>query len=344
MFRFANIDMLWLLAIVPVLAVAYAWFTYRKRRQLREFGDEELVALLMPNASRIRPTVKFAILMVTMALLIIAAARPQFKNKDHKEEESKNGIEAIVAIDVSNSMLANDVSPDRMERAKQMVSKLIDNMLDDRVGLVVFAGDAYIQLPITNDAASAKMFLSSISPGLIRLQGTAIGAAIDKSMDAFGETSDAGKALIIITDGENHEDDAEAAAARAKEAGIKVIVVGIGSTQGKAIPLGNGDYLKDREGKVVVSKLNEEMCKQIAKAGGGIYVHCDNTNTAQKAIQKELEDLQKQKFTSTSEADYNEQFHSFALIALLLLVIEFVIFNRKNKAISRLDIFGEGRV
>ena len=340
MFRFANIELLWLLLSIPVFVAAYIVYTRRKRRQLEAFGDKELMEQLMPNASTVRPTVKFSILMVALALLIIAAARPQFGQSERTEK--RQGIEAIVAMDISNSMLAEDVAPNRLDRAKQMVSKLMDNMVNDKVGLVVFAGDAFIQLPITCDYVSAKMFLNSISPSLIKTQGTAIGQALSTSIRCFGEQSDASRAIILITDGENHEDDAVAVAQRAKEMGIKVLVVGIGKPEGSPIPVpGTNGFMRDRKGNVVVSKLNEEMCKEIAQAGNGIYVRCDNTNTATKAIQKELDTLATQEIETTTFTDYNEQFQSFALIALLLLVIDYFIFNRKNKSLTRLDIFGE---
>ena len=341
MFRFANIEFLWLLFSIPVLAATYFIYTRYKRRQLEKFGDPELMSQLMPNASRVRPNVKFAILLTALTLLIIAAARPQFGVEE--TEEDQQGIEAMIALDISNSMLAQDVAPDRLERAKQMVSKLVDNMANDRVGLVVFAGETFVQLPITSDYTSAKMFLNAISPDLIRMQGTAIGAALEQCIRGFDqELSDAGRALIIITDGENHEDDAISVAQRAQEAGIRVIVVGIGKPEGTTIPdPATNAYLKDRQGNLVVSKLNEDMCMQIAQAGGGIYVHCDNTNTALRTIQKELENLNTAKFNGIEYKDYNEQFASFALIAVLLLIIDFFIFNRKNKVLSRLDMFGE---
>ena len=340
MFRFANIEILWLLVTIPVFIAAYIAYTRRKRRQLEDFGDAELMEQLMPNASRVRPTVKFSILMVALALLIVAAARPQFGQSERTEK--RQGIEAIVALDISNSMLAEDVAPNRLDRAKQMLSKLMDNMVDDKVGLVVFAGDAFVQLPITCDYVSAKMFLNSIKPELIKTQGTAIGQALSTSIRCFGEQSDASRAIILITDGENHEDDAKAVAERAKEAGIQVLVVGIGKPEGSPIPVpGTNNFMKDRQGNVVVSRLNEEMCREIAQAGGGIYVRCDNTNTATKAIQKELDKLGTQEIETQVFTDYNEQFQSFALIALLLLVIDFFIFNRKNKSIMKLDLFGE---
>ena len=296
----------------------------------------------MPNASRVRPTVKFCIVLVALALLIFAAARPQFGQNEHTEK--RQGIEAIVALDISNSMLAEDVAPNRLERAKQMLSKLMDNMVNDKVGLVVFAGDAFIQLPITCDYVSAKMFLNTIKPELIKTQGTAIGQALSTSIRCFGEQSDASRAIILITDGENHEDDAVAVAKRAKEMGIQVLVVGIGKPEGSPIPMpGTNNFRKDRNGNVVVSKLNEEMCREIAQAGGGIYVRCDNSNTATKAIQKELDKLATQEIETQVYTDYNEQFQSFALIALLLLVIDYFIFNRKNKTVMRMDLFGDNK-
>lgn len=341
MFRFANTEMLWMLAVVPVFIGLYIWYTRRKRRQLAEFGDPALVIELMPNASRVRPNVKFSILMVALILLIVAAARPQYGQRE--QTIKRQGIEAIIALDISNSMLAEDVAPCRLDRAKQMLSKMIDQMVDDKVGLVVFAGEAYTQLPITCDYVSAKMFLNSITPDLIKTQGTAIGAALNTAIQSFGsEDSGASRAIVLITDGENHEDDATAVAAHAKELGIKVIVVGIGKPEGSPIPIpGTNNFRKDRQGNVVVSRLNEDMCREIAKAGNGIYVRCDNTNTAMRALQKEIDTLATTEIETKVYTDYNEQFQSFVLVALLLLVIDFFIFNRKNKSLTRLDIFNE---
>lgn len=330
-----------MLAVVPVFIGLYIWYTRRKRRQLAEFGDPALVIELMPNASRVRPNVKFSILMVALILLIVAAARPQYGQRE--QTVKRQGIEAIIALDISNSMLAEDVAPCRLDRAKQMLSKMIDQMVDDKVGLVVFAGEAYTQLPITCDYVSAKMFLNSITPDLIKTQGTAIGAALNTAIQSFGsEETDASRAIILITDGENHEDDAAAVAARAKEMGIKVMVVGIGKPEGSPIPIpGTNNFRKDRQGNVVVSRLNEDMCREIAKAGNGIYVRCDNTNTAMRALQKEIDTLATTEIETKVYTDYNEQFQSFVLVALLLLVIDFFIFNRKNKSLTRLDIFNE---
>jgi Ca-activated chloride channel family protein len=341
MFRFANIEMLWWLVTIPVFVIGYVVYTHRKRRQLTEFGDSELMAQLMPDASKSRPVVKFGILMFALALLIVAVARPQYGQKE--KSVKRQGCEVMVALDISNSMLAEDVSPNRLDRAKQMLSKMMDGMVDDKVGLIVFAGEAFTQLPITCDYVSAKMFLNTISPSLIATQGTAIGAALQRAIVSFGEQeSDAGRAIILITDGENHEDDAIAAANKARELGIKVWVVGIGKPEGSPIPKpGTNDYFKDRSGQVVVSRLNEEMCQQIAQAGQGIYVRCDNTNTALRSLQKELEEVATAELETTVYADYNEQYQSFVLVALLLLVVEFFILSRKNHRLARMDLFKE---
>ena len=341
MFRFANIEMLWWLIAVPVFVIGYVVSTKRKQRQLQEFGDKELMAQLMPDASKSRPIWKFCLLIVAFVLLIVAAARPQYGQKENTVK--RQGIEVMVALDISNSMLAEDVAPNRLDRAKQMLSKMIDNMVDDKVGLVVFAGESFTQLPITCDYVSAKMFLNTITPNLIQTQGTAIGTALQTAISSFGSLeSEAGRAIVLITDGENHEDDAIAAAKQAHELGMQVFVIGIGKPEGAPIPKpGTNDYFKDRSGQVVVSKLNEEMCQQIAEAGSGVYVRCDNTNTAMRALQQELDRIATTELETTVYADYNEQYQSFALIALLLLMIEFFIMSRQNHRLTRMDLFKE---
>jgi len=236
--------------------------------------------------------------------------------------------------------MAQDVQPSRLENAKQILSKLVDNMTNDKVGLVVFAGDAYTQLPITVDYVSAKMFLSSISPQLVPRQGTAIGSAIDLAIKSFGTKDKAGRAIIVITDGENHEDDAIGAAKLAAENNIAVHVIGMGRPEGSPIPVpGTISFWKDKDGNVVVSKLNEDMCKKIAEAGKGIYVRADNTNNAYRLVNKELDTLAKSDIKTSVFSDYNEQFQSFAMLALLLLVLDFFVFDRINKRLSRYKIF-----
>lgn len=305
---------------------------------MKKFGNKELLSELMPNVSYIRPQVKFYMQLATVVFLIIVLAQPQFGTK--VENVKRQGIEVMIALDVSNSMMAQDIQPSRLDKSKQLLSKLVDGMTDDKIGLVVFAGDAYTQLPITVDYVSAKMFLTSISPQLVPRQGTAIGSAIDLAIKSFGTKSKAGRAIILITDGENHEDDAIGAARLAAENGIVVHVIGMGKTDGAPIPVpGTMSFWKDKEGNVVVSKLNEEMCKKISAAGKGLYVRADNSNNAFRIINKELDTLAKSDIKTNVFSDYNEQFQSFALLALLLLVLDFFIFERKNKRLSRLKLF-----
>jgi Ca-activated chloride channel family protein len=338
MFRFANPEYLFILLVIPILIAIFIFYKIQRKRNIIKFGDPELLNQLMPNVSEVRPTVKFIIQMVSVALLVIVIARPQFGTK--KEEVKRQGIEVMVALDISNSMLAEDVTPNRLGKSKQILSQLIDNMTNDKVGLVVFAGDAFTQLPITVDYVSAKMFLSSISPKLIARQGTAIGAAIDLAINSFNPKSVASKAIILITDGENHEDNAVEAAKLAQNKGVVVHVIGMGKPQGAPIPIeGTMSFRKDREGNVVVSKLNEEMCNDIASAGRGIYVRADNTNTALKAISKELDQLAKSEISTTTFSSFNEQYQSFAIIALILIIIDIFIFSRINKRLSRMKIF-----
>ena len=338
MFRFAHPEYFFLFLIIPILIGIFVFSVFQKRRKIKQFGQPELLAELMPNVSVIRPQVKFYFQVIAIFLLVIVLAQPQFGTKMLKEK--REGIEVMIALDVSNSMLAQDIQPNRLEKAKQVLSKLVDDMSNDKVGLVVFAGDAYTQLPITVDYVSAKMFMSSISPKLVPRQGTAIGSAIDLSIKSFGEKSKAGRAIILITDGENHEDDAIGAAKLALESGIVVNVIGMGKPEGSPIPVdGTMSFWKDKEGNVVVSKLNEEMCKSIAIAGGGSYVRVDNTNNAYKFISKELNKIAKSEIKTQAFSDYNDQFQSFALLALVLLVIDTFVFARRNKRLSRLKIF-----
>jgi Ca-activated chloride channel family protein len=338
MFRFAHPEYLFLLLIVPLLVGLFIYTRIQKKRKLQLFGDPALLASLMPNVSFLRPRFKFYMQLTAVILMIVVMAQPQFGTKEEKQE--KNGIEVMIALDVSNSMMAQDIQPARLDKAKMVLSKLVDGMTNDKVGLVVFAGDAYIQLPITADYVSAKMFMSSISPALVPRQGTAIGSAIDLCIKSFGEKSDVSRAIILITDGENHEDDAVGAAKLAAENGIVVHVVGMGKPEGAPIPVdGTMSFRKDKEGNVVVSKLNEDMCRSIATAGGGTYVRADNQNSAYRVVSKELDNLAKSKLETRVFSDYNEQFQSFALLALILLFFDSFIFDRRNKRLSKLRIF-----
>ena len=338
MFRFAEPEYLYLLLVVPLLTLIFVFYKIRKRKNIAAFGDPSLLKELMPNVSTVRPTAKFIMQMVVLMLLVVVLARPQFGTK--AEEVKRQGIEVMIVLDISNSMMATDVAPNRLAKSKQILSQLIDNMSNDKVGLVVFAGDAFTQLPITADYVSAKMFLSTISPKLIARQGTAIGSAVDLAIKSFNPKSPASKAIILITDGENHEDNAVEAARLAQKEGIVVHVIGMGRPEGAPIPVdGTMSFWKDKDGNVVVSKLNEAMCNDIASAGQGLYVRADNTNAALRAVSKELDQLAKTELTTTTFSNYNEQFQSFAIIALVLLLMDIFILERINKRFSRLKIF-----
>lgn len=338
MFRFEEPAYLYLLLLLPLLAVFYLYSNYRKRKAIRKFGDPVLIAQLMPDVSKYRPDVKFWLVFAAIGLFSVLLARPQFGSK--LETVKRKGVEVIIALDISNSMLAQDIQPSRLEKAKRLISKLVDGMENDKVGMIVFAGDAFTQLPITNDYISAKMFLESINPSLISKQGTAIGAAINLAARSFTPQEGVGRAIIVITDGENHEGGAVEAAKEAAGKGIQVNVLGVGLPDGAPIPIeGTNDFRRDREGNVIVTRLNEAMCQEIAKDGNGIYVRVDNTNSAQKAINQEIDKMAKADVESKVYTEFNEQFQAVAWIILLLLLVEMLILDRKNPLFKNFRLF-----
>ena len=338
MFRFEEPAYLYLLLLLPLLAAFYLYSNYRKRKAIRKFGDPVLMAQLMPDVSKYRPDVKFWLLFTAIGLFAVLLARPQFCSK--LETVKRKGVEVMIALDISNSMLAQDVQPSRLEKAKRLISKLVDGMENDKVGMIVFAGDAFTQLPITSDYISAKMFLESISPSLISKQGTAIGAAINLAARSFTPQEGVGRAIVVITDGENHEGGAVEAAKEAAKKGIQVNVLGVGLPDGAPIPIeGSNDFRRDREGNVIVTRLNEAMCQEIAKEGNGIYVRVDNSNSAQKAINQEINKMAKSDVESKVYTDYNEQFQVIAWMILLLLLVEMLILDRKNPLFKNIRLF-----
>ena len=338
MFRFEETAYLYLLLLLPVLALLYWYSNYRRRRAIRKFGDPELMAMLMPDVSKYRPDVKFGIIWLVVALFSLLLARPQFGSK--LETVKRQGVEVMIALDISNSMLAQDVQPSRLAKAKRLVAQLVDKMENDKVGMIVFAGDAFTQLPITSDYISAKMFLESIDPSLISKQGTAIGAAINLATRSFTPQEGVGRAVIVITDGENHEGGAVEAATEAAKKGIQVNVLGVGLPDGAPIPMeGTNDYRKDREGNVIVTRLNEAMCQEIAKAGNGLYVRVDNTNNAQKAIGQEINKMAKADVETQVYTEFNEQFQAVAWFILILLLVEMLILERKNPLFRNIHLF-----
>ncbi len=340
MFRFAHTEYLWGLFIIPLLILFFIWARIARKRALKRFGNLQTIAELMPFTSSSRPAFKFFLLMLALAFFIVGAARPQFGSKLKKVQ--REGIELIIALDVSNSMLAEDIQPNRLERAKRAISRMVDRMKDDKIGLIVFAGEAYTQLPITSDYNSAKLFLEAVNTQVVPRQGTAIGAAINMAIRSFTPNGDANKAIVIITDGENHEDDPVAAAQEASKNGIFVHTIGMGLPQGSPIPVlrnGQTDYLRDNEGNVVVTKLDETTLEEIAAAGNGIYVRANNAQVGLNALFDEIAKMEKEEMETLVYSEYDDQFQYFFAIGLFLLLFEFVILERKNKYLMKVNLF-----
>ena len=338
MFRFEHPEYLYLLLIIPLLAAFYIYSMNNKKRAIKRFGNMMILRKLMPDVSLKKQYLKYWLVSICIVLFIFMIAGPQFGSK--LETVKRQGIEVMVCLDVSKSMLSADISPNRLEKSKQVLSKLVDNLKNDKIGLIIFAGDAYVQLPITSDYVSAKMFLSSINPSMVPVQGTAIGAAVRLATRSFSPNETSDKTIILITDGENHEDDAVGAVKNAVEKGIKVNVLGVGDPKGAPIPVGgSSNFLKDKEGNVVITKLNEEMCKEIAVAGGGIYARTDNTNASLKVLQQEIDKMNKSELDSKVYSEYDEKYQILAWIVLFILVFEFYILDRRNRVFKKITLF-----
>lgn len=337
MFRFENPIFLWMLLIVPLLVLIRYAYTRQRKRKLRKFGDLKILSQMMENVSKYRPAVKFWLMLAALSLLIVMLARPQMGSKISREK--RQGIEAVIAMDISNSMLAKDVEPSRLDKSKMLLENMVDHFTNDKVGLIVYAGDAFIQLPITSDYVSAKMFLQGIDPSLIATQGTDIGDAISLAMRSFTQDDKVGKAIIIITDGENHESGAVEAAEEAKKKGFKLFILGVGTTKGAPIQLEDGSFMTDNTGETVITHLNEDMCKEIAAAGGGTYIHVDNTSAAQQRLDNEIAKMQKGDLTSVIYSEYDEQFQAVGIIVLLLLIVEICVLERRNPMLKNVRLF-----
>lgn len=339
MFRFGNPEYLWLFAAVPFAIAIYIYLNIAKLKDVKKMGDLSTLKMMMPELSLKRSYLKFWIILVVLCLGIFMIARPQFGTK--VETVEKEGIELMIAIDVSNSMMAEDVSPNRLTRAKQILSRLIDVRTDDKVGLIVFAGEAFIQMPLTSDTQSAKIFLNSIDPSLVPVQGTAIGEAISLGMSSFSSDKNVGKAMVIITDGEDHEGNALEISSEAAKKGININLIGIGSPNGSPIPSSErgSNFMTDNDGKVVVTRLNEQMGMDVARSGEGVYVRADNTNNAVRAIGTQLDELEKANTSSLMYSEYDEKFYIFAWIILVLLFVEILIFDKKNPLFKGIKVF-----
>lgn len=340
MFSFGNPEYLYLLLLLPVIVALY-WLARRARsKNLKIFGQRIVADELMPDVSKYKPWIKLTLELVIVALIIVILARPRAGSKT--EVTKVRGIEVMLCVDVSNSMLASSTDDlkgvSRMQRTKLVMERVIDKLRDDKIGLIVFAGNAYTQMPITTDGVSAKMFLNEISTNMVPTQGTAIGAAIKLAMNSFTDNDKSQKAIIVITDGENHEDDAVAMAKSAKEKGIQVNVVGVGTVKGSQIPIGGGQLMKDDNGNVVTTRLNEQMAQDIATAGGGVYVP-GNASDAVSTLNDQLQKLAKSDLKSVVYSQHNEQFPVFAWLALLFVVINVFVDESKNSWLRKYNFF-----
>lgn len=328
MIMFAQYRFLYLLLLIPLVLAGYAVLRYLRNRRLKAFGDPELVNSLMPSRSASKGWVRMGLWSLAFAFFAIGLAQP--RTGARLAEKNTKGAEIIVALDVSNSMLARDYSPNRLERAKLSISRLTDRLKDDRVGLVIFAGTSFVQLPVTTDYVSAKMFLSSIDTGSIPVQGTAIGDAIRLCIKSFSAQSEKSRVIIVISDGENHEDDAVAAAKQAAELGIKVYTIGVGSAEGQPIPF-EGGLMKDKDGNIVVTRLDEATLREIARAGGGAYVHAGNEEFGLNPIINDIRKLEDEELGSVVFEEFDELYMYFFGVALALFVLEMLIGERKPR-------------
>lgn len=337
MFRFANPYILYLLLIIPAAIVLFIFAQMRRRRRLERFASLALLAQLTPSASPARLRTKFVLYSLALAFLILAAARPQVGSK--LREEHQKGIEMMLVVDVSNSMMAEDFEPNRLDRTKFAIDRVVESMKQDRIGVVAFAGEAQVQLPITSDYRMARAFARKLSPAMVRTQGTDLGAAIKLATMSFSSQSEGSRVMILITDGENHESDALEAAQAAAEKGIAIYTIGIGTPEGAPVMIG-GEYLTDENGDMVVSKLDEKMLQEIASTTGGAYVRATKQSIGLKEIVDRLKELDESDLATTRFEAFDEQFQYPLVVALLLLLIEWLILDRRNPLLARFNIFG----
>ena len=342
MFRFANPQYLWLLLAIPALVLIFWAAAARRRKRLARFGNPGVLEELMPEVSTGRTALKFILFCTAVVLLILAVARPQFGSK--LREEKAQGVEMMLVVDVSNSMLAEDFEPNRLERTKYAINKLFDGLRQDRVGLIVFAGEPKVQLPITSDYRMAKAFAKRIDPSLVSVQGTAIGKALEQALLAFsGDTEQShGRVIILITDGEDHEGNVMQAAERAAEQGIRIFTIGIGTPEGAPIEIG-GEFIKDEKGDMVVSKLDEKMLQEIARITGGAYIRATKQSIGLDEIVRAINDMEQSELSTVRFEEYNEQFQYLIAIAFALLLVEFWLLDRRNPLLARFNIFREQR-
>jgi Ca-activated chloride channel family protein len=339
--RLGRPELWWLLLLGPLMFFLFWFSVWSKNRRLDRFGESRLLSSLVTELSSVNTGVKYILWRLAAAFLVVALINPQLGSK--MAEAKVKGIDIIVALDVSNSMMAEDLSPNRLVSARRAISKMLEELKGDRVGIIVFAGQAFVQLPITSDYAAGKLFLSTIDNDVVPVQGTDIGAAIDLAMKSFSEESPAQKAIVVITDGENHEEDAVVAAQEAAEQGIKVFTIGMGSPDGTPIPQYNGrtrtGFKKDQDGNIVVSKLNEQMLREIANAGNGAYVRASNAEVGLEPLLAELNQIEKTDMGTVAYAEYEDRFQIFLALALACLILEFFLGNQKGRVAKRFKLF-----
>ena len=336
MFRFAHIELLYLLALIPVLAIIFALMMRRRRLLMERFGNLELLKELIPSYSRTRLRLKLWIWLAAYACLVIAAARPQLGSM--LREEKAKGVEMMLVVDVSNSMLAEDFEPNRLERTKYAINKLFEGLQQERVGMVIFAGEPKVQLPITSDYRMAQAFTKRISTSLVAEQGTDIGKALELASLSFSSQSGQSRVIVLITDGENHDQSVEQVVARAKQDGIRIYCIGIGTPEGAPIEIG-GEFIKDENGEMVVSKLGEQMLQEIASATEGAYVRASKQSIGLEEIVKSINQMEKSELTTVRYEEYNEQYQYFIAVALALLLLDLVIMPRRNPKLRKFNIF-----
>lgn len=339
--RLGRPELWWLLLLGPIMFLLFWFSVWSKNRRLDRFGESRLLSSLITELSSVNTAVKYILWRLAAAFLVIALINPQLGSK--MAEAKVKGIDIIVALDVSNSMMAEDLTPSRLVSARRAISKMLEELRGDRVGIIVFAGQAFVQLPITSDYSAGKLFLSTIDNDVVPVQGTDIGAAIELSMKSFSDESPAQKAIVIITDGENHEEDAVVAAQEAAKQGIKVFTIGMGSPDGTPIPQYNGrtrtGFKKDQQGNIVVSKLNEQMLREIAKAGNGAYVRASNAQVGLEPLLAELNQIEKTDMGTVSYAEYEDRFQIFLALALACLILEFFLGSQKGRVAKRFKLF-----
>ena len=334
---------LYLLLILPILVVIFLYNLYWKRKKQREFGDIELVKQLTPEKSVFKSVLKFVILILAFTCLIIALVNPKIGTKT--ETVKREGIDIVFAVDVSKSMLCEDIAPSRLDKSKQIISQVIKELGNDRIGVVAYAGSAFPVLPLTTDYGVAKMFVQSMNPGMVSSQGTSLEEAIKISESYFDEKSKTSKLVILISDGEDHSEGAKTTAEEATKAGLKILTIGVGTAKGGPIPLKrNGvveSFQRDRQNEVVITKLNEASLQQIAKATKGNYINGRSTKEVIDFVKNALENIEKTEFESTQFTDFNSQFQWFLGLGLLLLFVDVFLLEKKTGWLKKLNLFNE---